>query len=181
MAKKRTSIKWNIFRCLWLLCTIVSGLIAIVGSGSPPKTDVRESTLPYREQIDPQNIAMEIKKEKETYSKEYLLDALDVIGKCDKFLNTPKYQMYSVSSEIKTSFQKLKINHDQYANSALNKYLSELTTKISTVCDNAKYVDEQDSRGGGQADYDGAINKLDEIGILLKEIRLLISGINLGL
>lgn len=46
MAKKRTLMKWNIIRCLCLLCTIVSGLIAIVGFGSPPKTDRPEWTTP---------------------------------------------------------------------------------------------------------------------------------------
>jgi len=97
----------------------------------------------YREPINPQNIAMQIKQEKDIYSKEYLLDAVDVIGKCDKFLNTPKYEMFSVSSEINTAFKKLKINHAQYANSVLNKYLSEVITKISTICDNANYVDAQ--------------------------------------
>src|SRR3990172_9622801 len=44
MIKKRT-LRWNIFRYLCLLCTIVTGLVAIVGSGTPPKTEIHESTL----------------------------------------------------------------------------------------------------------------------------------------
>lgn len=52
MVKKRTLIRWNIFRYLCLLCTIVSGLVAIVGSGSPPKTDMPEWTTPKESRFE---------------------------------------------------------------------------------------------------------------------------------
>lgn len=141
----------------------------------------RQAVQPQRSMIDPQKVSEQINQEKSSYNKEYMLGAIDVIGKCDTFLNTPKFQMHAVSSEIKTSYQKLKINFPQYSDSKLNFYLAETVSKISTVSDNAKYVDSQDAKPRNQRDYEGALSKLDEIGFLLPEIKSLISGINSGL
>jgi len=160
-------------------------IVCLSACGTPSRSSQHQdrsvTSAPPREQINPQDIAGQIGKEKDSYSKNYSLDTLDIVGKCDKFQNVPKYQIYSTASEVRTLYRKLKINYPQYKDSVLNKYLSKLTTKITRVSDNAKYVDEQNSKSKREKDYDGMLSKLDEIGILFEEIKLLIKGINSGL
>ena len=166
--------------------TILVGLILVIVfflfSCAPSQTSYNQPVVqPPQSQIDPQNVSAQIRQEKDSYSKEYLLEAVDVVGKCDKFLNTPKYQMYTVAAEAKTAFQKLKINYPQYSNSNMNQYLSQIVTNISTICDNSKYIAIEDSKSRSQKNYDGMISKTKEINLLIPDIELLISGINGGL
>jgi hypothetical protein len=164
------------------LVGLILVIVFFLFSCAPSQTSYHQPVVQApKSQIDPQNISTQIRQERDSYSKEYLLEAIDVIGKCEKFSNTTKYQMYSVGTEAKTAFKKFKINYPQYSNSNLNKYLTEVITKISTVCNNAKYVDSQDLKPRAQKDYDGMSLKLKEINRLLPDIELLISGINNGL
>ena len=161
-----------------LILVVVFFLFSCASSQTSYQQPVRQAPI---SQIDPQNVSAQILKERDSFSKEYLIEVVDVVGKCDKFLNTPKYQMYSVAVEAKTAFQKLKIKYPQYSNSNLNQYLSEVVTKISTICDDSKYYDNENSKPRSQKNYDGMMAKLNEIQLLLSDVKLLISGINGGL
>ena len=178
--KERQSSKLMRYVCLAIV--IVLGIFSIIASGPRPQQNQAANfgtTQPVA-RINSEVIAKEISNEKATYSQDYMLGAVEIVGQCDKFLNTPKYLVNSVASEVKVSYQKLKIKYPQYNDSALNKYLSQLTSKVARVSDNVRYVDEQDAKLTNK-DYRGSLQRLDEIGTLTPEIGALNNGISSGL
>jgi len=177
--------EWQISGLLRYVClsaVILLGILSIIASGPRPQQNQGRNFAQTQPAvaINSDGITQEITNEKATYSQNYMLGAVEIVGLCDKFLNTPKYLVNSVGSEIKVSYQKLKIKYPQYNGSALNKYLSQLTSKVARVGDNVRYVDEQDAKLT-KKDYEGSLQRLDEIGTLTQEIRTLNNAISSGL
>ena len=88
------------------------------------------------------DISMQIKESNPPQNKEYLKRIIDVIGKCDKLLHSPKMLAASVASEASSENQKLQIDYPQYKETILNKYLSELVNLCVSVT-NSDYLLEQ--------------------------------------
>jgi len=168
-------------RYVFLSLVLIAGILAIIGSG--PSTQYQRTNVEPAAPaigINSQDIAKEISKDKSSYTQDYILGAVGVVGECEKFLNTPKYMVNSVASDVKVAYRTLKIKYPKYSGSVLNKYLSELTSKVTRISDNVKYVDQQDTKLV-RKDYRGALQRLDEIGVLSEEISILSNGINSGL
>ena len=77
----------------------------VTGCITPSNYQVRNNNIPIRaaEVLTSQEVASQIEKEKPLYSKEYLLESVGVMGKCDMFINTPKYLIHSSAAEARTA------------------------------------------------------------------------------
>jgi len=153
-----------------LLVALLTSCVAESGSS--------QYSAPPMETIDRQDIASQIEGEKSSYTRSYLVDAVEVVGKCDAVLNSPKYLVFSAASEANTAYNKLRITHSEFDNSALDRFLATTVGKVNRLSDNIKYIDKQDSVHRTERDWDGVKYRLAEIGNLMEEIRALIEAIN---
>ncbi|MDI6449390.1 hypothetical protein [Anaerobaca lacustris] len=163
-------------RMAWVRVTLVLLMALLISCAA--ESGSSQYIAPPMETIDRQDIAVQIGSEKSSYSKSYMVDAIEVVGKCDAVLNSPKYLIFSAASEANTAYSKLRIRYSEFEDSALDGFLAKTVTKVGRLSDNVKYVDEQNAKHRTERDYDGMKHKLDEIGNLMKEIRALIEGIN---
>jgi len=109
-------------------------------------------------------LELRIRNEKDSYDKEFMKRVIDVIGRCDKVLNSPRMLSGSVASEAQTEYQKLKIDYPQIIDTSVNEGLLRLLDKVDRVSSLPK------------AYYNTSIEQN-----LVKEIQTLIIKIKVGL
>lgn len=119
----------------------------------------REGAIDHNFDLE-KDISIQIKESKPPKDKEYLKGVINVVGKCDKFLQSPKMLAASVASEASSEYQKNQIDFPQYKEIILNKYLSLLVSFCVNVA-NSEYAIQQP--------------------ILIIQIQNLISKIKLGI
>lgn len=134
-------------------------LIALTGYETSYLHFKRAGAIDYNFDLD-KDISMQIKESNPPQNKEYLKRVVDVIGKCDKLLHSPKMLAASVASEANSENQKLQIDYPQYKEIVLNKYLSTLVNLCVSIT-NSDYLLEQP--------------------ILIVQVQNLISKIKLGI
>ncbi len=146
-------------------------------------TPIQPAAAPRRASlVDPTLVASSIRSEKPNYDKQYIIGAYDITTACEKVTNAPKYKVIEICTDIKIAYQRLRMLYPQYNASTIDLYLLTLTSKVDGLRENIKIVDAtQDGYRHTQAEYAGALNSLNEIKVLLQELRPMISGMESGL
>ena len=131
--------------------------------------ETEEWPLPKSGRIDhhfnlTKDLVSRIRNERDSFDKEFQKRVVDVIGRCDKVLNSPRMLSGSVASEAQTEYQKLRIDYPQFKDSSVNEGLLRLLDKVDRVSSLPK------------AYYNTTIEQN-----LVKEIQTLIIKIKIGL
>jgi len=119
----------------------------------------QEGTIDHNFDLE-KDISIQIKESRPPKDKKYLKRVVDITGKCDKVLHSPRMLAASVASEANSEYQKLQIDFFQYKQTLLNKYLSLLVNYCGTLA-NSEYAIQHP--------------------VLITQIQNLISKINLGI
>jgi len=101
----------------------------------------REGEISHNFELE-KDIAIQIKESNPPQNKEYLKRVIDVVGKCDKVLRSPKMLAASVASEASSDYQELEIDFPQYKEIILNRFLSTLVTLTVNIANAEDYAQE---------------------------------------
>ena len=127
---------WFIGGTLCLLC----GCAGI----SPDSSS--NSSISYNQQIqqDSQEIAemrSDLVKELPSYSPDYIKRVVQVLGTCQKALESPRFMMGSIRSDASSQLDALKLDFPQERASVANKELQIIIDKIGALDD---FIDSTD-------------------------------------
>lgn len=72
------------------------------------------------------DIAFQIQQEVGSYSPEYIKRVLDVVGKCDRVISSPRMLAGSAASEARVELQKIRIDFQKYKGNATDRAMARL-------------------------------------------------------
>lgn len=79
------------------------------------------------------DFASQIRDEVENYSTAYIKGVLEVIGKCDRVLNSPRMMASVAASEAQTELLKMRIEFPKYRNSAADRAMARAVKTADAV------------------------------------------------